>query len=163
MQNREALARLRKSEVVLMSKNSPAILYRHGRWHLVTLGFVIGPHMESKKGISCVNFMSPYRARKNIKEWLPYCDLIAFDEVGKIFRQELECKVLPTAEDYRPLLKNGLVELAGGYTTDTLHRAIYDTSIEDAFIAAIDTMIQEGKMGPFLHFGRSFKVIQKEL
>ncbi len=163
MGNRQTLAMLRKSDVVLMGKNSPAILFRHARWHLVSLGFVAGPRMGMHKGISAVNFMSPYRARKTIHEWLPYCAIVPFAEVSDIFRQEVECKILACAEDYRFLLKGGWVVVAGGFTTDTLHSLSPAAVSEDALVAAVDAMMRKGETGPFLHFERSYKVIQTEL
>lgn len=158
---RPALARLRKTDTAFAgkTKDQPVIVYRHGRWHMITVGFVVDLQWRTKPGISAVNFMSAYRARKTISEWWPYSQLIPFEEVCPTFREELASKVLPQAEDYRSLLERGLVEIAGGHTTDTLQAARYDARIGDRLIAIIDAMMKEGQAGPFLHFGRSYEVI----
>lgn len=82
--------------------------------------------------------------------------LAPFDELFPGFREELAAKVLPAAEDYRPLLRSGLVELAGGFTTDSLATA---QGAEDALVAVIGRWMDDGGQGPFLNFGRSHDVI----
>ena len=156
---RETLARLRKTETALTGKarNQPVIVYRHRRWHMLKIGFVIDAEMEARQGISTVHFLSRYRARKTIKEWLPYSELTPFEAVCPAFQDELMTKVLPEAEDYRPLLQNGQVVLAGGYTTDTLQALDNDL---DQRVASIAEWMQTGPMGPFLHFERSYQLIQ---
>lgn len=124
---------------------------------MITIGLVVDSQWKTKPGIVGVHFMSPYRARKTISEWWPYSQLVPFEEVSQTFRKELAAKVLPQAEDYRPLLERELV--AAGYTTDTLQAAKYDARIGDRLIAIIDVMMKEGQAGPFLHFGRSYEVI----
>ncbi len=156
MGNRALFAQLRRSDVIFKGKTSPGILYRHGRWHLITIGYVVGPEMEVETGISAINFMSDYRARKRINSDLPYGEPVPFEEVSAIFRQEVDGKVLPTAEDYRPLLRDGWMTLAGGYTTDSLQSVVYQPEQEDRLVAAIAAMICEGEAGPFLHFARKF-------
>jgi len=65
------------------------------------------------------------------------------------FRQELEAKALPTADDYRPLLQKGLVRPVGGYTTDILAEIELE---EDRLIELIARWMKRGDAGPFLHF-----------
>lgn len=158
--NRQILAQLRKTDHALTgkTKNQPVIVYRHGRWHMLNIGIVINPRMKARQGIVNVHFMSLYRARKTILEWLPYSKLSPFEAICSTFAEELAAKVLPAAEDYRSLLQKGGVVLAGGYTTDTLHSIGNTTSTEDLLIARIESWMKAGEMGPFLHFERTYDV-----
>jgi hypothetical protein len=162
LSNRQILARLRKTDVVLAgkAKSQPIIVYRHGRWHMLIVSFVTTPDMRTMQGIATVNFMSPYRGGKTILEWLPYSKITPFEEVSPAFRQELAAKVLPTAEDYRPCLQKGLVTVAGGFTTDTLISLNHHKIEADKLVATIDAMMKEGGTGPFLHFERSYHAFQ---
>ncbi|MEA3309302.1 MAG: hypothetical protein U9Q70_07310 [Chloroflexota bacterium] len=85
--------------------------------------------------------------------------MTAFDQISPQFHQELCYKVLPTATEYLPLLRQGLVEVVGGYTTATLRSVSYTVERENALIAAIQTMMETGKLGPFLHFTHSWEVL----
>jgi hypothetical protein len=156
---REVLRQLRKTDTALVGKhkNQPVIVFRHGRWHMLTIGFVVNARMKTRRGISCVHFMSPYRARKTIAEWLPYSKLVPFEEVCPAFRAELAAKVLPTGEEYRPLVSSGRVVMAGGYTTDTLQGVEGNADNQDQLVASIERMVQTGEMGPFLHFEGSYE------
>lgn len=155
---RSILAQLRKTDTALAGKvkNQPVIVYRHRHWHMVGVGVVVDEQMVAVEGISTVSFMSPYRARRTIAEWWPYSRLVPFEEVCIGFSDELAAKVLPQAEDYRPLLRQGLVTVAGGFTTDTLRSATYNPAIEDRLVAAVEQMMAAGERGPFLHFNRAF-------
>jgi len=157
----EAIAQLKAHDLALIGKDSPAILYCYARWQLVTLGIVIGPRMGAVRGIVGVHFMSPGRARGLVAEWLPYSRLLEFEQVGASFRNELSCKALPTAEGYRPLLRAGLVEVVGGFTTDTLQRLPCTSNTEELLIGAIERMMRAGTAGPFLHFERSHQVLRR--
>ena len=152
--DRKIFYQLRKTDVALTGQNKtqPVVVFRNNRWHLVTVGFVSGAGTESKQGIVNVHFMSPYRARKTIREWFPYSEITPFEQISPSFREELSAKVLTNAEDYRPLLKKGLMTLAGGYTSDTLSKVMDIDGSEDSLITAIGQWMEKGKMGPFLHF-----------
>lgn len=151
---RQVFSRLRRGDTVLAGKvkNQPLILFCHGRWHMITVGFLCTLNMKLKKGISCVHFMSDYRGRKTVKEWLPYSKLLLFKEVYPAFQEEIAAKVLPDGESYRSWLEKGRMTLAGGYTTDTLQSTGAAQNDIDQLIAAINQMMNEGQMGPFLHF-----------
>lgn len=68
--DRSEFTRLRKTDTALAGKNAnqPLVLFRHGRWYMVTLGFVIDAAFEARQGIAGVHFMSAHRARKTIRE-----------------------------------------------------------------------------------------------
>ncbi|RPI22129.1 MAG: hypothetical protein EHM70_24210 [Chloroflexota bacterium] len=162
---RQILAKLRKTDTALTGKvkTQPVLVYRHGRWHMVTVTVIIDAAMEAVQGIRTVHFMSPYRARKTVAEWLPYSELTPFEEVCPSFQEEVAAKILPDANAYRNLLKNHLVSVAGGYTTDTLSVMGDPARDEDRLVARIEAMMVEGEMGPFLNFERSFQYIQEHI
>lgn len=136
-------------------RDNPLILYRHGRWHLILLGSVLTPQFKAVSGLSTVNFMSPARARQSVADWLPYYRLLTFDEVAPYFEREVGAKILPTAADYRPLLRQGWVKVVGGFTTDTLEALPYEPAQEERLVAQIQAMMKRGAAGPFLSFERS--------
>ena len=162
LSQRQILYQLRKTDTVLAGKvkTQPLIVYRYGRWHMIGIGFVVDSRMHTRRGIGTVHFMSPYRARKTIAEWLPFSKLTPFEKVCPAFREEFAGKVLSTADDYRPLLQKGRVVLVGGMTTDTLRRIGNDATDVDQLVTFIDRLMQEGPMGPFLHFERTYEVMQ---
>ena len=134
--------------------DQPVIAFLHNRFHFISLGVVCNPRMKTHEGITGVNFMSISRAEETISDWLPYCVLKPFPDICASLPKELETKVLPTAEDYRPLLIQGHISVVGGFTTDTLKRMPADDI--DKLIARIANMMESGHAGPFLHFTRSF-------
>ncbi len=140
------------------SKNQPVLIYRHKRWHFILLGFLVDQQFHSKRGISSINFMSSARARKYITEELVFCKIIHPDEVLPHFVDELAAKVLPTAADYRPLLQAKLVQLVGGFTTDTLTLASIDQNTTDDLVTHLDEIMKTSRMGPFLHFDQYYTV-----
>jgi hypothetical protein len=154
----ETIQRLKTENLALVGKkkNQPVILYRHKRWHLITLGFLVDEKMHSKRGISNINFMSSTRARKYVIEESNYCKLVSVAEVLPHFEEELAAKVLPTAENYRPLMQNEWVVLAGGFTTDTLHENSINNNDIELLTAHLAEIMKAGPMGPFLHFEKFF-------
>lgn len=154
----ETILKLKREGLAFAGKtrNQPALVYRFNRWHLITLGFLVDEKMRSKRGISNINFMSSSRARKYITEELNFCKLIPPAEVLPHFEDEMAAKILPTAEDYRPLIQNEFVQLTGGFTTDTLlENSVKNIDIE-LLVPHLAELMQEGPMGPFLHFERYF-------
>lgn len=160
----ETIIKLKHEKLALVGKkkNQPVLVYLYKRWHLISIGFLCDEKMHSKRGISNINFMSSSRARKYITEELTYCKLVTYAEVLPCFEEELSGKVLPTAEDYLPLLQQEYVLLAGGFTTDTLHEnSIKDDDIR-LLVDHISALMKTGQMGPFLHFEKYFSaIIQK--
>ena len=158
---REAIRLLRKTDLALIGKNKtqPVILYKYGRWHMIGIGFVSDTRMKPRRGIVNVHFMSDSRARKTVSEWLPYSKLSPVNEINLDFQNELIEKVLPSAEDYRTLIEKGWVTVVIGFTTDTLMHLQTERDKIDLLIEAIDGQMREGKMGPFLHFELSYRVI----
>ena len=155
---RQLMHQLRSQDLVLAgkNKNQPIILYRYGRWHLITISSVVDDQWKAVRGIASVHFMTPTDARKTIHEWLPYSKVISFSEVSESFTHELSVKVLPCAEDYRPLVQNKLVEVAGGFTTDTLCLAKNEGSNDDELIKIIEEQMKSGQIGLFIYFSRTF-------
>jgi hypothetical protein len=124
-----------------------AIMHRHKRWHLLTLGYT-----GARFGLHTINFMSDERARQTIADWLSSSEIVSFDEVSHSFAGEVQTKVLPRAKDYLPLLERHALDIGGGYTTDTLWFAGYDAEKQKAFINSISRMMKSGQAGPFLRF-----------
>ncbi len=137
-------------------KNQPVIVYRHKHWHLISLGFLVNEKMHSKRGISNINFMSSSRARKYITEELNFCKIVPFTQVLPHFEDELAAKVLPSAEDYRSLLQQEWVVIAGGFTTDTLQESSIKKNNNENLISQLNEIIKKGPMGLFLHFEKYF-------
>jgi hypothetical protein len=162
VEGRQTLAQLRQTDVALAGKNQeqPVIVFRHGRWHMLSIGWVADAALRLKRGIVSVHFMSRRRAAETVAEWLPYSELRVFAAVCPAFAEELAAKVLPLAEAYRPLVRGGWVALAGGQTTDTLASQAAGGGLEDELIASIERWMQAGQPGPFLHFRRTYQVIR---
>jgi hypothetical protein len=156
----KTLAALQQTGVTLTGDGLPLIVYCHARWHLVCTGYVAGPKMGSSIGITTVNFISGARAASTVAEWLPHSHIIPFNKITRDFGEELWYKVLPAADDYRPLIRNGWVDVVGGYATENTKPALNDKTSEDNLVATILRMIQTAESGPFLHFNRSYRVIQ---
>jgi len=140
------MAQLETLEVALVAGERLVIVYRHARWHLLTL---------DEHGIRSLHFLSLPRAEMLITDWLPHGVLLPFEQVSPIFREELACKVLPTAEAYRPLLLNGWARMAVGYTTDTLRTLPVAEELVAAQVACIEEWMKQGPGGPFLSFTAS--------
>lgn len=140
---------------------SPLVLYRHGRWHLVTTGFLYDEALNRSDGISGVNFMSPARARQVVDEWYPRSARpVPFERVAPDFAREVEAKILPAAEDYRPLLRAGWVQVIAGHTSDTLHGIAHTPECESALIDLIAEMMQRGEAGPYLDFPSPWRAMR---
>ena len=136
------------------------MVYRHCRWHWITLGQVVNSRNNLQQGIVGIHFMSHERAIKTIAEWWSYGALVSYKNVSKSFRRELEAKILVHAEDYRPLLAGGLIRIVGGYTTDTLKSIEYNSKIADQIIAVIEIMMKGLSVGSFLDFRRAYDVFR---
>ncbi|MBK7919394.1 MAG: hypothetical protein IPJ94_24665 [Chloroflexi bacterium] len=142
---------LEHSETALLHGNR-AVLFRHGRWHYLTLGDQIGG-----MGVQALNFLSPGRAESLITAWLTGgAQPVAFTHVSPIWSAEVAEKVLPTAAAYRLLLLAGRVSLVRGSTTDTLWvmggapgSALAD---ETAVLSFLAQMMASGQAGPYLRF-----------
>jgi hypothetical protein len=156
--DRRIFLQLRKTEVALVgkNKNQPLILFRHNHWLMLQIGFVINARMKAKRGISNVHFMSDQRARTTLKEWYPISEIKPFEAVCPFFREELAAKVLTSPEEYRRLIEQGWVQLAGGFTSDTLFTITQKNGNVDLLIERIRGMMEKGEMGPFLHFDRTY-------
>ncbi|MFZ1755277.1 MAG: hypothetical protein WAU10_16130 [Caldilineaceae bacterium] len=142
---------LEQSETVLRRGNR-AVLFRHGRWHYLTLGNQVGG-----MGIQALNFLSPDRAESLIVDWLAGgAQPVAYAHVSPIWSAEVTEKVLPTAAAYRPLLLVGRASLVRGSTTDTLWvmggapgSVLAD---ETAVLSYLAQMMANGQAGPYLRF-----------
>jgi hypothetical protein len=145
------LARLMDADVGLAGADQPVIACRHGRCHLLTLGYVAGAKGRLTRGIAAVHFLSPARADELIAAWLPHSRLQPFARILPAFREEFACKALPSAEDYRPWLRCGRMTVVGGRTTDTLRVSPVDAG-QDRLVDAIAWMMREGPVGPYRHF-----------
>jgi len=157
----EALRQLKKGDTALYGKSQPLIIWRFGRFHLVTTSYVVDLKGRATKGVVAVNFMSATRAKNTIGEWLPYSELKPLQQLTRAMNAELDAKLLPTAQDYLPLLRTDCMQVVGGSTTDTLHGIPHNSRTEDVLMAAIDGMMKSGAVGPFLSFKCSHQVIQK--
>ena len=142
---------LEHSETALLHGNR-AVLFRHGRWHYLTLGDQIGG-----MGVQALNFLSPGRAESLITAWLTGgAQPVAFTHVSPIWSAEVAEKVLPTAAAYRPLLLVGRATLVRGSTTDTLW--VMDgapgsvAGDETAVLSFLAQMMASGQAGPYLRF-----------
>ena len=142
---------LEQSETVLLRGNR-ATLFRHGRWHYLTLGDQVGG-----MGIQALNFLSPARAESLIVDWLADgAQPVAYAHVSPIWSAEVTEKVLPTAVAYRPLLLVGRASLVRGSTTDTLWvmGGAPGSAAEDetAVLSFLAQMMASGQAGPYLRF-----------
>jgi len=97
---------LEQSETALLRGNR-ATLFRHGRWHYLTLGDQVGG-----KGIQALHFLSSARAESLKVDWLvDGAQPVAYAHVSPIWSAEVAEKVLPTTAAYRPLLLTGRATL----------------------------------------------------
>ena len=146
---------LEQSETALLHGNR-AVLFRHGRWHYLTLG-----NQAGGMGIQALNFLSPDRAESLIMDWLADgAQPVAYAHVSPIWSAEVAEKVLPTAAAYRPLLLAGRASLVRGSTTDTLW--VMDgapdgaqdsvAGDETAVLPFLAQMMASGQAGPYLRF-----------
>ncbi len=165
----KAINTLQTSDVALV-RGDGAIVYRHGRWHDLTMTI-----FGWQKGIQAINFMTDDRAMPLIQNmlmgdpdhpvpfevsdtfaksdpWLSYAHLLPFDQVSDTFALEVETKILAGAADYLPILEGGNVGIGGGFTTDTQWGARYDPAKRNAFLESIALMISSGESGPYLKF-----------
>ena len=142
---------LEQSETVLLRGNR-ATLFRHGRWHYLTLGDQVGG-----MGIQALNFLSPARAESLIMDWLADgAQPVAYAHVSPIWSAEVAEKVLSAAAAYRPLLLVGRATLVRGSTTDTLWGmdGAPDgvAGDETAVLSFLAQMMASGQAGPYLRF-----------
>lgn len=157
-----ALKQLRTTDMALADRRleQPVIVFRHGRWHMLSIGWVSDPAMRLRRGIRSVHFMARRRAEQTIAAWLPFSEVRPFETICPAFAEELAAKVLPTAEAYRPLVKQGWVVLVGGHTADALMARGAADEPAEALIASIGEWMRRGPVGPFLHFTRSYQVLR---
>lgn len=136
----QAVAALSR-ELGALQQGNRLVLMTHGCWHYLTLS-------PGQGGIVAVNFISAEMAMSAVKSMLPEAMLIRFVDISPIFLTELDEKVLPDAEAYRPLLENGRCRLIIGHTTDTLREMEADI---DTLIETIQQRMN-GKRGAYLSF-----------
>jgi hypothetical protein len=138
---------LSQFERVLLRGNR-GILFRHARWHYLTLG-----NLDGGLGIDALNFMSAARAESLLTNWLAKGEQpTAYAHVSPIWAAEVAEKVLPTAADYRSLLLTGRVRLVRGSTTDTLWVADNLPDDEERILSYLAQMMESGQAGPYLRF-----------
>jgi hypothetical protein len=156
-----AIQRLKAEKIVLgdAGKQQPVILWKNNHWHLLSVGFVVDEENAPCKGIVAVHFMNAGRARKTIAEWLPYCPFVAYSKVTEDFEYEVQVKVLPNAEEYRPLLLEKQAVIVAGYTSDTLREVKDPRGNIDNMVTILGKIMEAGRMGPFLRFTNSAKRI----
>jgi hypothetical protein len=123
-----------------------AILFRHGRWHLVGTR-----EDDGRRNIISVHVMSPERAAKVLDE-TPNAEPKSYAELGSNFSEEVASKVLPTAADYLPLFRAHEASLAAGLHTDTMQQAEYTDAKERAFLDVLSKMMSKGEPGACLYF-----------
>jgi hypothetical protein len=148
---RQVRQQFAQSETALLRGNR-AVLFRHGRWHYLTLG-----DQGDGMGIQALNFLSPARAESLIVEWLAAgARPVAYAHISPIWATEVAEKILPTAEAYHPLLLSGQARLVSGWTTDTLWvmgSTPGDLSgDETAVLSFLAQMMASGQAGPYLRF-----------
>jgi hypothetical protein len=148
---RRLCQQLAHSETTLLHGNR-AVLFRHGRWHYLTLG-----DQGGGMGIQALNFLSPSRAESLITAWLADgAEPVAFAHVSPIWSAEVAEKILPTAAAYRPLLLAGRVSLVRGSTTDTLWVMGGSPSCvagdETAVLSYLAQMMASDQTWPYLRF-----------
>jgi hypothetical protein len=144
---RQVRQQLEQSETALLRGNR-AVLFRHGRWHYLTLG-----DQGDGMGIQALNFLSPARAESLIVEWLAAdARPVAYPHISPMWAAEVAEKILPTAAAYRPLLLTGQVRLVGGATTDTLWIMGGAPGDETAVLSTLAQMMASGQAGPYLRF-----------
>jgi hypothetical protein len=142
---------LTQSETALLHGNR-AILFRHGRWHYLTLGA-----QADGQGIQALNFLSLARAEALLTTWLAAgARPVPYAHISPIWGAEVAEKVLPTAVAYRPLLLAGQARLVGGSTTDTLWviGGLPGAQLgeETAVFSYLAQMMEKGEAGPYLRF-----------
>jgi hypothetical protein len=144
---RQVRQQFAQSETALLRGNR-AVLFRHGRWHYLTLGDQ-GDGMR----IQALNFLSPARAESLIVEWLAAgARPVAYAHISPMWAAEVAEKILPTAAAYRPLLLTGKARLVGGATTDTLWIMGGVPGDETAVLSTLAQMMASGQAGPYLRF-----------
>lgn len=161
--NISALRQLNNGDTALYGKDQPLIVARYGRFHMVSNGYVVNLKGRITKGIVAVNFLSAARAENTISSWLPTSELKPLDKLTRTQNAELDAKLLPTAQDYLPLLRMEYVQVVAGSTTDTLQSMPYDRHAEEHLVAAIARMMKTGAMGPFLSFKHSYQVVRRAM
>jgi hypothetical protein len=136
---------LQKTEAAVL-RGGFAILFRHGRWHLVGTR-----EDEERRNIISVQVMSPERATKVLAE-TPNAEPKSYASLGSNFGEEVTSKILATAADYLPLLRAHITSLAAGLHTDTMQQAEYTEAEEHAFLGVLSEMMSKGEPGVCLYF-----------
>lgn len=125
------------------------VLFAHQRWHLMTT-----QHM-GKKGtpdsIQTVHFMDETGARRYFKNYTQAPTIQSMNEMFLGFSEEVAKKVLPTAQDYLPLLEAGLIQASTGYTSDTITTSTIGARGK-AFIKALQPAMDQEVLGFALQF-----------
>ena len=134
---------LQQAEMALL-RGERAALFRHSRWHYLTLGV-----REGETIIKTLNFLSPARAEALLTDWLAHgaCPT-PFADLGPGWAAEVAEKVLPTASAYHALLLAGQARLVTGQTTDTL----WVVADEAAWLDQLTQMMETGRAGPYVRF-----------
>ncbi len=154
MQTNRLRALLATGKFVLCSRDrNTVVLARHGRWHLVLLGWVIAPDGTLVQGIDSINFLSAERVNAWLHAQAPFMALLPPAAVLPSFTDEVACKILPTASAYRPLFANGTATIGAGATTDTLRTIAASADVQ---VAMLQTMMTSGEAGPFVAFPRAW-------
>ncbi len=151
----QALKRLTGSDLVLLGGGF-VVLHRHQRWHLLTLTY-----FGSVLGLHTVHFMSEERGHETVREWLSIGRMLPMEEVSEILPLEVEAKVLERGEDYLPWIRNGLVDLGGGPTTDTQTFLGFDPDDPSKAVAAIQQLMRKGTQGAYLRFKSTYRDLSK--
>jgi hypothetical protein len=73
-------------------------------------------------------------------------------EVSKILPDEVEAKVLLSAEEYLPWIQNGQMDLGGGPRTEAQSFATFDPDDPSRAFAVIRKMMNKGTEGSYLRF-----------
>jgi hypothetical protein len=141
------------------SKNVPlgggfVVLQRHQRWHMMTLTYY-----GSALGVQTVHFMSEARGHETIREWIMLGRMLPMGEVSEILPDEVEAKVLVSAEEYLPWIMNRQMDLGGGPTTDAQSFSAFDPEDPSKAIAIIEKLMGKGTQGAYLRFNDTYRVL----
>ncbi len=152
----QVLKRLSGSNYVLLGGGF-VVLQRHQRWHLMTLTY-----FGSVLGLHTVHFMSEARGHATVQEWITLGRMLPMGEVSEILPDEVEAKVLLSAEEYLPWIQNGQMDLGGGPTTDAQSFATFEPDNPSKAFAVIRKMMNKGPEGAYLRFKATYHVLQSD-
>ncbi|MBK8434025.1 MAG: hypothetical protein IPL28_23255 [Chloroflexi bacterium] len=116
------------------------LLGAHGRLWLVTLR---GGRIHTLKRLLVEDVGKVFRGRRQPVDWTA---------VSPHLEAEIHAKLLPTAADYLPLLRDGLAQIGGGATTDAQFVLGYAAVGETAALKYLIHIVEQGTGAGYLLF-----------